>query len=262
MSRVEVGRLRGEEQKRAGEVFRLAQPALRHAGEEALADVRRVVVFLEHPGGQRRAEDRRRDGVDGDAGGAELAAQCLGDAVDRGFRGAVGGVAGRMAEQAAGRGHQHDLAAVAPALDILGQHLPGGGARHQPGLRDVGIHHVEEAGRRHVGDLGHIVLAGGDDEDVDPAEAGDGVGDDALAGRLVRRTRIDRQNLRIAAGGRRPGKCRGVAGDQRELRACAGQHLRGDRAEGAGRAGDDRHLAGDVEQGERIGERVHDLASG
>ena len=78
---------------------------------------------------------------------APLAAERLGDAVDRRLRRAVGGVAGRMAEQAARRRHQDDLAALA-----LLEHLLAGGARHQPGLRDVGVHHVEEiapaSGRR------------------------------------------------------------------------------------------------------------------
>ena len=77
--------------------------------------------------------------IDGDAGVAPLAAERLGDAVDRRLRRAIGGVAGGMAEQPARRRHQDDFAAL-PLLE----HLPAGRARHQPGLRDVGIHHVEE----------------------------------------------------------------------------------------------------------------------
>ena len=65
----------------------------------------------------------------------------------------------RLAELAARRGHQHDLAALP-----LFQHLPAGGARHQPGLGDVGIHHVEEIGRRLVDDFCDLVLARGDQE--------------------------------------------------------------------------------------------------
>ena len=94
-----------------------------------------------------------------------LAAERLGDAVDRRLRRAIGGVAGGMAEQAARRRHQDDLAAAA-----LLQHLPAGGARHQPGLRDVGVHHVEEIVGLLIDDLRHLVLAGRDHQDVDAAE--------------------------------------------------------------------------------------------
>ena len=45
-----------------------------------------------------------------------------------------------------------------------------------------------------------------------------------------------------------------AAGDQDDLGAGAGEHLGGERAERAGGADDDRHLAGDVEQRERIRE--------
>ena len=79
-----------------------------------------------------------------------------------------------MAEQAARRRHQDDLAALA-----LLEHLPAGGARHQPGLRDVGVHHVEEVLGLLVDDLRHLVDAGGDHENVDAAEAFDRGVDDA-----------------------------------------------------------------------------------
>ena len=55
------------------------------------------------------------------------------------------------------------------ALALL-EHLPAGGARHQPGLRDVGVHHVEEILGLLVDDLRHLVDAGRDHEDVDAAE--------------------------------------------------------------------------------------------
>ena len=54
-----------------------------------------------------------------------------------------------------------------------------------------------------------------------------------------------------------------AAGDQDDLGAGAGEHLGGKRAECAGGADDDRHLAGDVEQRERILEGcVHRFAPG
>ena len=62
-----------------------------------------------------------------------------------------------MAEQPARRRHQDDLAAAA-----LLEHLLAGGARHQPGLRDIGIHHFEKIFRRLIDDLRHFVDAGGD----------------------------------------------------------------------------------------------------
>ena len=71
-----------------------------------------------------------------------------------------------MAEKAAGRRHQDDLAAAA-----LLEHLPAGRARHQPGLRDVGVDDFEKIRRRLIDDLAHLVDARGDDEDVEPAEA-------------------------------------------------------------------------------------------
>ena len=107
---------------------------------------------------------------------APFAAERLGDAVDRRLRRAIGGVAGRMAEQPARRRHQDDLAALA-----LLEHLPAGGARHQPGLRDVGVHHVEEIVGLLIDDLRDLVLAGGDHQDVDAAEAVDRRVDDGGA---------------------------------------------------------------------------------
>src|SRR5688572_32632161 len=89
-----------------------AQPPLRHAREEARAHGRAALVVGEHPFGQRRTEDRRPERVHGDAGGAPLAAESLGDAVDRGLRGAIGGVAGGLTEQATRRRHENDLAAL------------------------------------------------------------------------------------------------------------------------------------------------------
>ena len=159
-------RRRGTAAARRDRPARRAAPSARARGSpRALSG---ALVVAEHPGGQRRAEHGRRDGVDRDSGRSPFAAQGARDAVDRRFRGAIGRVAGGMAEQPARRRHQDDLAALA-----LRQHLPAGSARDQPALRDIGVHHVEEAFGRHVDDLRHVVLAGGDDENVDAAEARD-----------------------------------------------------------------------------------------
>src|SRR5229473_1165587 len=252
---VEVRRPRGEEQERAGEVRRLAEPAFGHAGEEALADVAGAFGVLVHPCGQRRAEDRRPQRIDRDAGFAELAAQRLGDAVDRRFRCAISGVAGRMSQQPARRGSQDDLAAEAIAVLALLEHLPGGGARHQPGLGDVGVHHVEEIFRLLVDDLRYLVEAGGDHQDVEPAEGRHRGGDDRVAiFRGAWPLRNDRGNDRALAA-----QCLAFGGDflefvlparrQRDVGAGAGEHLGGERAERPRRAGYDRRLAPDVEQG-------------
>src|SRR5271156_312015 len=84
---VEVGGFRGEEQERTGEIGRLAEPPLGHAGEKALTHRVGALVVLEHPLRQRRAEDCGAERVDGDAGLAPLAAERFGDAVDRRLRG-------------------------------------------------------------------------------------------------------------------------------------------------------------------------------
>ena len=54
-----------------------------------------------------------------------------------------------------------------------------------------------------------------------------------------------------------------VAAGEHDLRPSACEHLGGKRAEGPGRAGDDRHLAADIEQRQRILEHpVHGLTPG
>ena len=67
-----------------------------------------------------------------------------------------------MAQESARRGHQYHFSALS-----LGEHLLSSRARHQPGLGNVGIHDIEKALRRHIDDLRHVVLAGGNDKDVD-----------------------------------------------------------------------------------------------
>ena len=155
-----------------------------------------------------------------------------------------------MAEQAARRGHQHDLAAI-----TLRQHLPPNRARDQPALRDICVHHVEEALWRHVDDLGDVVLTRGDDEDVHPAETFDRLGDNNVAGRFARRAPGDLLHVRaaLAALGGDLGELFRLAGRQHELRAGGGQCFRGDGAECAGSAGDDRDLSFDRKEGERVG---------
>src|SRR4029077_2860083 len=63
---VKIRRLGGEEEQRPGEIGRLAEAALRHAGNKTLAHRGGVFVVFVHPGGQRRAENGRADGVHGD----------------------------------------------------------------------------------------------------------------------------------------------------------------------------------------------------
>ena len=158
-----------------------------------------------------------------------------------------------MSEKATGRRHEHDLAAVA-----LGQHLLGAGARHQPGLGDVGIHHVEEARRRHVDDLGDIVLARGDDEDVDAAEALHAGGDDLVAAFLGRGAQVEPFDLgaELAALVAHRVEFRLLAGGEHELAARTRQHLGSERAEGARRPGDDGDLALHVEERGRVRKEV------
>src|SRR5882757_1730174 len=173
---VEVRRLRGEEQQWAGEIRRLAKAAPRHAGQKPGARGLAALVVGKHPFGQRRAEDGWSQRIDGDAGATPLAAERLGDAIDRRLRRAIGRIAGGMTKQTAGRRHQDDLAAF-----TLLQHLPAGGARHQPRLRDVGIHHVEEVLGLLIDDLRHLVLAGRDDKNIEASEPVDRRVDDGRA---------------------------------------------------------------------------------
>ena len=46
-----------------------------------------------------------------------------------------------------------------------------GGARHEPGLRDVGVHHIEKVFRLLVDDFSDLVLARGDHQDVHAPKA-------------------------------------------------------------------------------------------
>src|SRR6202167_6872790 len=112
MAGVEVGRFGREEEEGAGEIFRLTEPSLRHAGEETRAHGPAALVVGEHPFGEWRAENRRAKCGDGDAVAAEFAAESLGDAIDRRLRRAIGAVVRRMAEKSARRRHQNDLAAA------------------------------------------------------------------------------------------------------------------------------------------------------
>lgn len=138
-------------------------------------------------------------------------------------------------------------------------------ARHQPALRHIGVHHVEETLGGHVDDLGHVVLTRGDDENVDAAEAGGRRRDDLVARRLAR---WSRRNL-LDFGASSPAfggdfrKLFRFAGGEDEFRPGGGQRLGGDGAEGPGRAGHDCDLARNREQRERIGESPgHGFAPG
>src|SRR5579883_2915986 len=96
MAGVKIRSLGGEEQQRPRQVRRLAKTAFRHAGKKAFAHRGGALVVLVHPGRQRRTENRRPNGIDGDAGVAPLAAERLGDAIDSRLRCAIRGVTGGM----------------------------------------------------------------------------------------------------------------------------------------------------------------------
>ena len=165
-----------------------------------------------------------------------------------------------MAEQAARRRHEDDLAALA----LLEHRLPAARAI-EPTLRDVRIHDVEKALGRHVDDLGDVVLAGSDDKDVDAAEPLDRLADDRLAGGLVLGSRGDLLHLCAppAAFGTDLFELLGLACGQRQLRPGGRERLRGDRAERARCAGHHRDLVAHGKQRKRIGWSFgHGLAPG
>src|SRR5262249_46452387 len=129
MPGVEVRRLRCEKQQRAREVGRLAEPAFRNAREEALAHFPRTIAILEHPMRERRTKYGRSQRVDRDTGIAPLAAQRLGDAVDRPLRRNIRRATSGTPQQPARRRHQDPF----PALALL-EHLPTARARDKPTL--------------------------------------------------------------------------------------------------------------------------------
>ena len=119
--------------------------------------------------------------------------------------------------------------------------------------------------RLHVDDLVHLVLPRRDDEDVEPAETAHRVGDDRIAIGLGRAAPVDRRDIgpELAAGrGDRVESLLVAAGD-RDLGASAGEHFGGQGAERAGRADNQRALAANVEERERIAQEVaHGLTPG
>src|SRR5262245_54584611 len=158
-----------------------------------------------------------------------------------------------MAQKPSRRRHQYYF----PALALL-EHLPPGSARDQPGLRHVGVHDVEKILRILVDDLRHLVLSGRDHEDIDAAECLDRRIDNRLAIRLRARPLGHRRGFaaELFAGGRDFLQFGGIVGAEHDVGAGAGEHLRRQRAERAGGTGGDRGLAADVEQGERIFQKV------
>ena len=67
-----------------------------------------------------------------------------------------------MPQQPACRRHQHNLAAR-----VLLLHLDSYSLGHQPALGDIGVHDVEKTLGRHVLNFCDVVLAGGNDQNVD-----------------------------------------------------------------------------------------------
>src|SRR5689334_24973926 len=96
MAGIKVRSLRGEEKQWAGQIRRLAEPALWHTRDKSFTHRRRVLIILIHPRGQWRTKHRRRDGIHGDSGRAPLAPERLGDPIDRGLGGTVSSVTRRM----------------------------------------------------------------------------------------------------------------------------------------------------------------------
>ena len=212
---------------------------------------RSVSSYIQAVSGERKTVGP--ESVDGDAGLTPFAAQGLGDAVDGGLGGAIGGVAGGMAEQPARRRGEDHLAAAA-----LFEHLLAGGARHDPGLVDVGVHDLEEILDLLVDDLGHFVEPAGHHQDVEAAEFVDGERDDLIAVFFRRGAQRDagRLGAELLAFGRDLLQLRVLARGQHHIGAGAGQGLGRQRAESAGGAGHDRGLALDVEQGDGIFQEV------
>ena len=98
-----------------------------------------------------------------------------------------------------------------------------------------------------------LLLAGCDHQNVDAAEFLDRRLDDRVAVRLGAGAHGDDLGLaaELLAFGGDLLQLGGIAGRKHDIGAGAGEHLRGQRAERAGRAGDDRGLAADIEQRER-----------
>ena len=120
-ARIKIRGARGEKQQRSREIFGLAQSAERDARQHAA----RVAFAFSSSSNIHAVNGERntvgRDGVDRDPVLAPLASQRLGEAVGRGFRGAVGAVAGRVAQLAARRGNEHHLAAATLRDDPLAE---------------------------------------------------------------------------------------------------------------------------------------------
>ena len=103
--------------------------------------------------------------------------------------------------------------------------------------------------RRLIDDFLHLVDARGEHHDIDAAEALHRGFDDLVAVRRRARPHVDGLDLgaELLAIGRDLFQRLGAARRQHDIAAGAGQHLRRERAERAGGAGDDRGLAFDVE---------------
>jgi hypothetical protein len=136
----------------------------------------------------------------------------------------------------------------------LRQHLLAGRARHQPGLSHIHVHDLHEGLGRLIHDLGDLVDASGQHQNVHPAEALDR-GLHHLAAIFSRAwPNVDGLDLgaELLAIGRDLLEGLQRTGRQHEIAAGARQHLGGQRPERARRAGHDGGLAANVEQGERI----------
>ena len=148
-----------------------------------------------------------------------------------------------MAQQSACRGHQDDLAAIA-----LRFHLLGRGARHEPALRDIGVHDTLECRRLHILDLGNLVHARRDDQDVEPTKFGNGFRDHVFACGFTVGAALDLECFARTLG-RDFGHGIRVARCQRQLAPGGRQRLGGNRPKRTRRAGDERNFSADVKKG-------------
>ena len=130
----------------------------------------------------------------------------------------------------------------------MSQHLLADCARHQPGLGDVGVHHVEKPFRHHIDDFRNVILARRDHEDVDPAKTKLGGFNDPFAVSLGGGAPVDWFDLGadVPACDRDLLKLLGFAGGEDKLGSRCGEDLGGQSAKGARSAGYDRDFAAHI----------------
>lgn len=249
----EARRVGGEVQRRAGELVGLRvaaeRGAARHQGAELLVAHQRR--------GELRLHQPRRDGVDADAGRAQLGGQRLGHRDDRRLGHAVHALHRRRA-QARHAGHVDD-GARGVARGEVPHHLAGGeevaAGVDLEGLVPGGVLHLEHRPEVRVG--GGVVH-----QHVHLAELLHRLGDEALHVLQLAGVGGDGQRaaalLRDARGHRLEGV--GLARGQHHLRPGAGEGEGDGLPDAAGGSGDDGDLVGEVD--ERLHGPAHNAPAG